>query len=670
MNKNQNNISQDEKQNNIFQNNNYNHLHHRSITNQKHSQNSQNILEQQQLRSLSNQQQNQQKQQANFGYFSAQKQKIITEKEDNKKQYYQQNQNLNTLPKDCNDQVQKVGKNKNAPNNFIVKKLPCLYDQSQQNLTKKEVESNQRKENYTFQSNKQQSDSQHIKLEYQNNNNNNNLSQQNKLQHSNNQQEQNKRNLNSELNQTIKKKTQQDIQNQQLQLKNGTYNLIQINQENKIPESEKKQIYNSDKLKSNLNSQNIQTQQQNNIQNANINEYKQTNQCDSIQNQQISNYSNSKIQQNQDKQMQIQKPQNGNSNFTLDNSKIYQISNSQNQFQQYQSKNQIKDQIQKINSIDQDNENRQDKYSIQNIQQNLQSGIKNLSQNQQKSEKIEQIENVPNFKKIGLPNIGQTCYINSAVQTLRQIYYFDKNIFDSSDYANGFILLFQMMENENTNTLKIKSCMEIIFFKSKENQSHYNGGDAFLSLCNFLIEIKNHLPANKRDQFDANFSRKYQDQLCCSVCNNPIPNTDETLSCFPYEEFGCECNYLEEAFQEIGDLDLFLSANSEIKCKQKQCKREKFFATREYLLAPNFMLIKLLNCLKRKECSQILNKKFDYPLKDQDKYYQIIGFCNYLGNHYTYTAKYNNIWIEFNDSQARQTKPDCSKAIYFLLKKL
>ncbi|KAL4489989.1 hypothetical protein ABPG72_009288, partial [Tetrahymena utriculariae] len=150
-----------------------------------------------------------------------------------------------------------------------------------------------------------------------------------------------------------------------------------------------------------------------------------------------------------------------------------------------------------------------------------------------------------------LPNVGLTCAVNSAIQTLKQIYYFDQKIFDNSGFAEDFVQLFQVMEEKNIQ--KIYYLVEMLVVKSKQIQKHTFGGDAYMCLINFFYEIKKSLSDDQQEQFDNNFSRKYQDKLKCS------------------QQFGYVGSKLDEAFSDYGDKGLFKQINNgDIICSECQ----------------------------------------------------------------------------------------------------
>ncbi|EAR93137.2 ubiquitin carboxy-terminal hydrolase (macronuclear) [Tetrahymena thermophila SB210] len=270
--------------------------------------------------------------------------------------------------------------------------------------------------------------------------------------------------------------------------------------------------------------------------------------------------------------------------------------------------------------------------------------------------------------KIGLPNIGLKCYINSTIQTLRQVYYFDQKIFENPGFSKDFLQLFQCMEERNTK--KIQFWIQKIAEKSKQNQEHTYSGDTYMCIYDFLYEIKKSLPDNQKQQFDDLFSRNYKDKLKCGKCERQkIPNTSQFITCLDYQEFGYECSKLDDAFQDNSDLDLFKQINSDdLICP---ICRDQLQSIRKYKYAPKFMLIRLLSFIPKEQCLYILDKQFEFLVNQKTtQKYEIVGFCSYYGHYYTYTAKYNNKWIEFNDQNSSEVRPDCSKAIYFLLKRI
>ncbi|EAR93142.2 ubiquitin carboxyl-terminal hydrolase family protein, putative (macronuclear) [Tetrahymena thermophila SB210] len=313
----------------------------------------------------------------------------------------------------------------------------------------------------------------------------------------------------------------------------------------------------------------------------------------------------------------------------------------------------------------------EEKKQIENLQHKPQNEylynyqpLQNSTSNQQNS-KI----------KIGLPNIGMTCYINSAVQQLRQFYYIDNTIFATSNFGQRFKELFNHLENRNQE--QVYNIMEYIVQNAKQQQNHQLGGDAYICINNFLKQIRQDMNTYCDElEFDNKFLLKYSDQLYCSKCKNNIQHTKDQFTFHQYEEFGQECNSLSDAFSEKGDQTMFLEVKSDIICDY--CEHKVFLAKREYQVAPNFRMIRLLQPNQQPwdgyNNNNLFEQQFDLMVKGQQQKYEIIGFCNHYLQHYKYFAKYDSEWIVFNDnftySLPYVSHLDYSKALYFVFKKV
>ncbi|EAR93143.1 ubiquitin carboxyl-terminal hydrolase family protein, putative (macronuclear) [Tetrahymena thermophila SB210] len=339
-----------------------------------------------------------------------------------------------------------------------------------------------------------------------------------------------------------------------------------------------------------------------------------------------------------------------------------------------QQQNQINDNKEKQQQSHYSFENQQLSVRNQSINQQLESKQFNqFSDNiaQQSYFSQSQLSKVKN----GLPNLGQTSYINSAIQQLKQFYYIDKTIFGSSTFGQHFKDLFNHLENGNSKT--VKTIIENIFDMAlQQQQQARGGGDAYMCIYNFLNSIKKSLPDDEKEEFNSNFLLKYSDHLECLCCNTKIQNTIDEHTFYQYEEFGQECISLSHAFSDEGDQSLFQALNPDIICQQ--CKQKQFLTKREYQVAPNFMMIRLLNHDSKpnhdyKSNDNILQQEFDLIVQGQQfiEKYQIIGFCQHNQHRYQYQAKYGNQWLQFDDNQVYFTQnPNCSNTLYYVLKKI
>ncbi|KAL4489427.1 hypothetical protein ABPG72_002723 [Tetrahymena utriculariae] len=268
----------------------------------------------------------------------------------------------------------------------------------------------------------------------------------------------------------------------------------------------------------------------------------------------------------------------------------------------------------------------------------------------------------------GLPNLRGICYINSAIQNLRQLYEIDQTIFGSSYEANKLKVLFEDLNQGMCD----QAILDEIVKNSKQNQYDINGGDAFMCINNFLEMINQALQSNEQiEEFNNNFLLQYTDHLLCKNCSKIVKNNQDIITSYEQQAYGQECEELAEAFTLKGDQDLFKYANPEnMVCNQ--CNLRQFKCNREYKKAPNFMMVRLLSPRRNCNLSDGFHKQeFELQVQEIFEKYQIIGFCDYKNYHYKYIANYDDSWVEFNDNFVTNVKQyQQYNPIYFVLKKI
>ncbi|KAL4467501.1 hypothetical protein ABPG72_004569 [Tetrahymena utriculariae] len=248
----------------------------------------------------------------------------------------------------------------------------------------------------------------------------------------------------------------------------------------------------------------------------------------------------------------------------------------------------------------------------------------------------------------------------------------DKSIFGSSLSGQQFKDLFNHLENGNSKITKNK--MQKIVDMAKQLHKDQEVEDAYICIYYFLNQIRKQLFDSEKEEFDQNFLLKFCDQLECKDCKQKIQNTQDQYTFQQYESFGQKCISFSQTFSSQGDKGLFQEVNPDLICDI--CKSNNFSTRREYQVAPNFMMIRLLKFDKQPNNNyenNFLEQQFKLPVQGQQfpEKYQIIGFCGFQFYRYKYFAKYDSEWLEFNDHFTYSLfSPNYSNATYFILKKI
>ncbi|KAL4459379.1 hypothetical protein ABPG74_017992 [Tetrahymena malaccensis] len=306
-------------------------------------------------------------------------------------------------------------------------------------------------------------------------------------------------------------------------------------------------------------------------------------------------------------------------------------------------------------------------FSIKIVQRQITEQLKSVSSNnppQQSYERIYQkyedykeqkaTNQIKNFStsKNGLPNISGSCYINTALQAVRQIYKRNQQLFLCSQLGLELKKLFDMSEQQ----LPVKSQLMQFIEQSRKHQQHLlSGGDSYTSLINFLSELENSYQSkqdHKSYQNELQYNRV--DGFFCSRCQQYLQNG----------------NYYDEDFEigfEVCDIQQAISPKSNydelgtlFKCSQ--CHLQ-LIPKRSYLSLPKFLFIKLENQFN---CQ---NTQFTFKTIKKDKKYDVIGIACNSGFHYTYQGlDIDRKWYLYNDQNVSQlSTPSFYNAIFLVL---
>ena len=307
----------------------------------------------------------------------------------------------------------------------------------------------------------------------------------------------------------------------------------------------------------------------------------------------------------------------------------------------------------------------------------------------------------------GLANLGNTCFMNSALQCLSHTY--ELNIFlDKATYKNRL--------NDTPESLVLCEWDNLRKMMWSENCTISPGG--FVGAVQKVARIKDRViftgwAQNDLTEFLQFVTECFHESICreveMNIQGNAITNTDKlAMSCFKmmknmykkeYSEFlnmffgihvskikSLESDYLNITPEPFFNLNLPIANDNTLeKCielytstekmdgdnmilNDKTDKKEEAEKNIQFWSLPKIMVI----TLKRFDNNNRKNQSFiDFPLEnldmrkyivgyDKDSYiYDLYGICNHSGGssggHYTsYVKNANNKWYHFNDTNCNE----------------
>ena len=301
--------------------------------------------------------------------------------------------------------------------------------------------------------------------------------------------------------------------------------------------------------------------------------------------------------------------------------------------------------------------------------------------------------------KIGLNNLGNTCYMNTSLQCLIHSEDFIERLLSNTSYLRSNAIITQKFINLCKEMGSATKSISPYEFKNNFGSKHrifsgYGQNDT-QEFCRVLLEDMNkELNCVHRKQPYIEFKTKGKSKIQCDIEFDELFRKRESsivMDSF-YGQiiniFTCQCNYKDYSFQKVLDLPLLLnnkysnysnpSLNElldeyfsieeiefEVKCEN--CKKRRTHTKETKITHPPNILILSLQRFneksKRKNTCSVyfseelnLKKYIDKECYEENKYeYRLYAIGNHSGNidfghYYSYIKINDKTWYEFNDS--------------------
>jgi ubiquitin C-terminal hydrolase len=256
----------------------------------------------------------------------------------------------------------------------------------------------------------------------------------------------------------------------------------------------------------------------------------------------------------------------------------------------------------------------------------------------------------------GIINLGNSCYLNAALQLLLQNIELCLLIIKYGDYSEKLQIFkkiireyYDKSSKDYINPIEVKKLIDerqIEFLDNRQNDS----SEAIVFILDIIeSELKN---LNKKDEYDSlfriNFNQKIKckRKTCLSIINKNYNEEQLYLPVNPDSKSLDDCynsNYCRE----------MLEGNNQYFCDK--CNTKTNASKKIELLSFSKNLIIGLNRYyydkKSNNCIKI-NQDIDIPLEWKFNTIlqgAIIHYGNTNGGHLIYIGKYNNIWYIYND---------------------
>ena len=239
------------------------------------------------------------------------------------------------------------------------------------------------------------------------------------------------------------------------------------------------------------------------------------------------------------------------------------------------------------------------------------------------------------MKVNGLPNLGNTCYFNSTIQSL----VLNKNIISLILSINEDFELKDFIKNYHQGIIKMELLFEMI---RKENKNfritRQQDASELLIMILDMIEKK-----TNKIMFSGYFGINIKQGIICTNCKNVSnSNSQNNLLFLPIKDT------LEESIINFEELD-FLKEDNKYHCDI--CK-DKYIGIKKNKIDLNNLPLNVGIVIKRFENMRKDNRKIKVPLEIKNRKLKsiIIHYGSLNGGHYINITRMNNLWLLLNDS--------------------